>query len=123
MEQTDPLVDKESEECYRPQSTLKGSKHNLRTRWATHGVGSEVHMSSCMCTVYPQFRLGLEMGGAYTQLSLLPALTRKLARRWTLGSRTAQLFCPVFLTFRREDSLSAMVSHPLEGWLVSIMRR
>lgn len=75
VEQVDPLVDNETEASYRPQSTSKGGKHDLRTRWATNGVGSEVGPTLCMCTVDPQLRLGLEMDGAVcttVQLSLSP---------------------------------------------------
>lgn len=53
---------------------------------------------------------------------LLPALTRKVARKWTDGSRTALFWFPAFLTLRREDSLGVMGSHELERWPVSIMR-
>lgn len=70
MEQVDPPVDNETEEGYRPQRISKGGKHDLRARWAEGHMGWEARSaSSCMCTVYPQGRLGLEMDELYAHVS------------------------------------------------------
>lgn len=65
VEQVDPPVDSETEECYRRQSRSEGGKHDLGTRWAKGQMGWEARS---MCTVY-QVRLGLKMDDLYAHVS------------------------------------------------------
>lgn len=109
----------------------KGGKHDLRARWATNGVGSEVHMSFACgwdAVLYVQHvPTGQACFGdewrVFAHLYLLSIVTR-----WRGGEEmdSREQDCPALALCTADPpkggSLGAMVSHSLEEWPVSITR-